>query len=230
MGVGTTLTRRFWWRSSTVDASRVNHYNCTTCQQISLQPRQVCIATLTRWNRIVAVGLGTMDIAETTATPGAGPSNHGQPGTSTPGHEAMDPIMDSVGQPEAGPSRMSPSRPPNVAPHRHLPKTAYGSIEYLGPVSHPSAILQLASQGDINDCFNSPSSDNPLLEIKYRTDNSGGPIRGYRVPSQKLLVKVVKRKRKNGRGGVFTSEVLGPVSQTVRFRCKWMSSACYTTV
>lgn len=149
--------------------------------------------------------------AELSTNNNAGPS---MPAPENPAQASTDRV-----QPEAGPSRLIPSRPPNVAPHRHLPKTAYGAIEYPGPVSHPAAILQLTSQREINDCFNSPGSDNSLLEIKYKSDQSGGPIRGYRVPSQKLLIKVVKRRRKGGDGGVFTSEVMGPVNQTVRFRC-----------
>lgn len=138
--------------------------------------------------------------------------------------------------PVAGPSRISPpptteQRPTTsrrkqagLATHRHLPKTAYGSIEYPGPVSHASAITDLSSQDDIDTCFNAPSGDNSLLEIHYRKDRMGAPVRGYRVSSQKLLVKVVKRKRKDGKGGVFTTEVVGPINQTVRFRCKFSSS------
>lgn len=138
--------------------------------------------------------------------------------------------------PVAGPSRIS--HPPTteqrpttsrrkqagLATYRHLPKTAYGSIEYPGPVSHASAITDLSSQDDIDTCFNAPSGDNSLLEIHYRKDRMGAPVRGYRVSSQKLLVKVVKRKRKDGKGGVFTTEVVGPINQTVRFRCKFSSS------
>jgi hypothetical protein len=120
-------------------------------------------------------------------------------------------------------SRPGPSRPrkqPGQATHRHLPKTAYGSIEYPGPVSHASAIMNLTSQEDIDNCFNTSTGTNSLLELHYRKDKMGAPVRGYRVASQKLLVKVVKRKRKDGEGGVFTTEVVGPVNHTVRFRCE----------
>lgn len=146
----------------------------------------------------------------------AGPSTTNSQFPSTGNYAPYD-----LEQPVAGPSRSPQKRPANIAPHRHLPKTAYASIEYPGPVSAPSAILHLASQDEINACFNAPSGENPLLEINYRADKSGGPVRGYRVPSQKLLVKVVKRRRKGGEGGVFTSEVVGPVNQTVRFRCTY---------
>lgn len=144
-----------------------------------------------------------------------------------------------------------------TAPHRHLPKVAYASIEYPGPVSSPSAILKLVSASDINDCFNTPLVDNPVLELNYRADQLGAPVRGYRVGSQKLLVRVIKRRRRRkesrddrsesgseegqgeeeggstsgsrkgkekskGEGGVFTAEVVGPITQTVRFRCEWL--------
>jgi hypothetical protein len=143
--------------------------------------------------------------------------------------------QDGDQQPTAGPSRLTlsppalePVRParlarnkqPGIAPHRHLPKTAFGSIEYPGPVSHAAAVLDLASQEDVDSCFNAPAKENPLLELHLRKDNMGVPIKGYRIPSQKLLVKVVKRKKKDGTGGIFTSEVVGPITQTVRYRCK----------
>lgn len=119
-----------------------------------------------------------------------------------------------------GPSR--PRKQPGLATHRHLPKTAYGSIEYPGPVSHAAAITDTTSQEEIDTCFNTSSGTNALLEVHYRKDKMGAPVRGYRVASQKLLVKVVKRRRKDGQGGVFTTEVVGPVNHTVRFRCEWL--------
>ncbi|WWD15997.1 hypothetical protein CI109_100421 [Kwoniella shandongensis] len=120
--------------------------------------------------------------------------------------------------PAAGSSSTS-----TTAPYHYLPKHAYTSIEYPGPVSYPQAILKVIDQVDINDCFNEPSGSKPVLEMRYRGDQPGGPVRGHRVPSQKLLLKVVKRRRK-GKGkeeeeeGVFSAEVVGSVPQTVRFR------------
>ena len=73
-----------------------------------------------------------------------------------------------------------------------------------------------------------------------RDDRNGVPLRGMRVPSQKLLLKICKKRRKTadsmdidrdlprgGKGkardmsdveGVFTAEIVGPLTQTVRFR------------
>lgn len=129
----------------------------------------------------------------------------------------------------------------STAPFRHYPKQAFASVEYPGPVSQPSALLNLISQDDINECFNAPATEQRILEMSYRKDDRYGvPVRGSRVASQKLLLKITRRRRKkvdgmdldgqqNGhekgkeralsaRDGVFTAEVVGPVTQTVRFR------------
>lgn len=71
-----------------------------------------------------------------------------------------------------------------------------------------------------------------MLEMKYGGgDRDGIPVRGLRVASQKLLLKVTKRRRREdqigkgkgkaidgGEQGVFTAEIIGPITQTVRFR------------
>jgi hypothetical protein len=147
---------------------------------------------------------------EATDQPSAGPSR--SPTQNLESHHPHNPVE------RPGPSR--PRKQPGLATHRHLPKTAYGSIEYPGPVSHAAAITDLTSQEEIDTCFNTSSGTNSLLEVHYRKDKMGAPARGYRVASQKLLVKVVKRRRKDGEGGVFTTEVVGPVNHTVRFRCE----------
>ncbi|WVQ70039.1 uncharacterized protein L199_008263 [Kwoniella botswanensis] len=111
------------------------------------------------------------------------------------------------------------------APFKYLPKHVFGSIEYPGPVSHPSSILKVIHQQDINECFNatSTSTGKPVLEMRYRgleDSTYENPVRGHRIPSQKLLLKITKRRRKGKSRdeGVFTSEVLGSIPQTVRFR------------
>jgi general transcription factor 3C polypeptide 5 (transcription factor C subunit 1) len=60
-------------------------------------------------------------------------------------------------------------------------------------------------------------------------DYAAVPVRGLRAPSQKLLLKITRRRKRVREGddnpkerdvgeGVFTSEVVGPVTNTVRFR------------
>lgn len=139
-------------------------------------------------------------------------------------------------QPESGPSA------PSYASFRSFPKAAYASVEYPSTVSHPAAILRLVTQEDIDECFNAPPTESPQLEMRYgNMDRAGVPVRGTRVPSQKLLLKLTRRRRRRyeaeddegdegnnlkGQGGIrmgaeegiFTSEVVGPITQTVRFR------------
>ncbi len=75
--------------------------------------------------------------------------------------------------------------------------------------------------------------------MSYKKEHRYGvPVKGTRVPSQKLLLKIVRRRRKRVDGmevdgdprrkgierdrssaeGVFMAEIVGPVPQTVRFR------------
>ncbi len=137
----------------------------------------------------------------------------------------------------------------STAPFRDYPQQSLASVEYPGPVSHPSALLKVIPQEDLNECFNAPPSESKTLEMSYRReDRYGVPVRGTRVASQKLLLKIVKRRRKRmdgmevdgqegrrqGKGkerdlspvdGVFTAEIMGPVTQTVRFRGKLRSAS-----
>ena len=116
------------------------------------------------------------------------------------------------------------------APYHHFEKQNYWSIECPGPVSHPSAIFNHISQEEINECFNGPTSDTKrTLEMSFKRDEGRGvPILGHRAVCQKLLVKVTRRRRKKrskesdpeSAEGVFMTEVLGPITQTVRFRCE----------
>lgn len=93
----------------------------------------------------------------------------------------------------------------------------------------------MINQEDLDECFNASMGSStgpahpPVLEMSYRMgiDPTGVPVRGARVPSQKLLLKVVKRRRRRRREGdeaddqgIFTTEVLGPITSTVRFRCE----------
>ncbi|ADV19497.1 hypothetical protein CNBB2280 [Cryptococcus gattii WM276] len=112
--------------------------------------------------------------------------------------------------------------PPPPAPPHPLPKQPYTAIEYPGPVSHPAAILAYAPQHDINACFNAPPAHPADLQLRFRGDAPGPPLRGHCIPSQKLLMKVVKRRRKTAATtdndqGVFRAEMVGTVNHTVRF-------------
>jgi general transcription factor 3C polypeptide 5 (transcription factor C subunit 1) len=101
-------------------------------------------------------------------------------------------------------------------------------------MQRPGQILQVVTQTDVDECFNAPMSEFRQLEMKYRPlERSSIPVRGSRVASQKVLVKVVK-KRKRARGGeavdggVFTANIVGSIPQTVRFRC--MLTCCWVVL
>jgi general transcription factor 3C polypeptide 5 (transcription factor C subunit 1) len=88
-------------------------------------------------------------------------------------------------------------------------------------------ILHVVTQADVDACFNAPMSEARLLEMKYRPmERASIPVRGSRVATQKVMVKVVRKRRKKGRSGegedegVFTANIVGSIPQTVRFRCK----------
>ncbi|KAK1924864.1 RNA polymerase III transcription factor IIIC subunit-domain-containing protein [Papiliotrema laurentii] len=133
----------------------------------------------------------------------------------------------------------APEASTSYAPYKSIPKAAFASIEYPSTVSHPAAILRLVNQEDINECFNAPSNEPAILEMRLGSmHRSGVPIRGSRVQSQKLLLKLTRRRRRRPEDadetggppkgkererdgaemGVFTSEVVGPIPHTVRFR------------
>lgn len=119
-----------------------------------------------------------------------------------------------------------PSKPP-TARWRPLPRTTFRSIEYPGPMQRAHQILKVVDQQDIDECFNANAQDTQFLEMRYRREErSAIPVRGNRVASQKVLVKVVKRRRRAVPGqpesneGVFTADIVGSIPQTVRFRCK----------
>lgn len=123
------------------------------------------------------------------------------------------PPSDHSGDEAAGPSV-------GTARVRPLPRTTFRSVEYPGPMQHANQILRHIDQEDLDDTFNAPMSDMRQLELRYRPENRAAvPVRGNRVASQKVLVKVTKRRRKGKADqGVFTAEVLGNIPQTVRFR------------
>lgn len=133
--------------------------------------------------------------------------------------EYIPPSVHSEDEDHAGPSSAG------IARVRPLPRTTFRSIEFPGPMQRAEQILKLVHQEDIDDVFNAPMSDVRQLEMRYRPDvRAAVPVRGSRVASQKVLVKVTKRRRKGKEGkpeeGVFTAEVMGNIPQTVRFRCK----------
>lgn len=87
----------------------------------------------------------------------------------------------------------------NKAPVKRLPKTTYNTVEFPGPIppnrtSLQQAVVTLGNQKALDDCFNRATK---LLELRYDpSDTWAHPIIGESVPVQRLLLKVVRRKRK----------------------------------
>ncbi|CAK9787278.1 hypothetical protein CC85DRAFT_284365 [Cutaneotrichosporon oleaginosum] len=123
------------------------------------------------------------------------------------------PPSDHSGDEAPGPSMVA-------ARIRPLPRTTFRSVEYPGPMQRADQIMRHINQEDIDDTFNAPMSDMRQLELRYRPENRAAvPVRGNRVASQKVLVKITKRRRKGKVDqGVFTADVMGNIPQTVRFR------------
>ncbi|KAJ6629184.1 RNA polymerase III transcription factor IIIC subunit-domain-containing protein [Mycena sp. CBHHK59/15] len=128
---------------------------------------------------------------------------------------------------EAAGSSSSPALP---APERPIPATSFYSIEYPGYVrttSVPTAVQNLGGQAALDGAFKrSAAKTEPMLELRLRPGNPfAHPIPGNVVPTNNLVLKVVRRKRKNrmetddgALQGEYTAEVVGSTFKTVRFR------------
>ncbi|EPQ59371.1 hypothetical protein GLOTRDRAFT_70737 [Gloeophyllum trabeum ATCC 11539] len=123
--------------------------------------------------------------------------------------------------------------PSSQAPERALPSKSFYSVEYPGyvrPTSVPTAIGNLGGQSSLNNAFKrTATKSDSLLELRLRPDNPfAHPIPGENVPTNNILLKVVKRKRKKlnpahdeegqTHVGDYKVEAVGVVSKTVRFR------------
>lgn len=150
---------------------------------------------------------------------------------------------------EPPPSPTIPASAPvkKEAPLKRLPKVAFNSVEYPGPISHQPASVDyalstLGKQPAVDACFNRATR---ILELRYDVhDTWSHPIVGENVPVQRLVLKVTRRRRKVKQpsqpssatnhefasstaedanvssGGVFKAEIMGVVKSTVRFRGK----------
>lgn len=137
-------------------------------------------------------------------------------GAAAPDGQAVHQFENAI----AGPST------PRFAPTYHLPKAAFNSIEYPGPIGASPASLQKAlstlgssripirksedtATGESSTTTNAANDDSlpdvdavfnraaKILELRLRPEDPWAhPIVGEASASQKLLVKIVKRRRK----------------------------------
>ncbi|KAJ7591219.1 RNA polymerase III transcription factor IIIC subunit-domain-containing protein [Mycena floridula] len=114
------------------------------------------------------------------------------------------------------------------APEHPLPSTVYYAVEYPGYVqssSVPLAVRNLGGQANLEKAFKrSGSKEDALLELHLRPDNPfSHPIAGDVVPTNNILLKITKRKRKRRDGqveiiGEYKAEAVGVITKTARFR------------
>lgn len=119
------------------------------------------------------------------------------------------------------------------APELPLIQVPFYSIEYPGYVraaSAPTAIQNLGGQSQVDNVFKrNTSRSEALIELSLRPGNPfAHPIPGSVVSTNNILLKVVKRKRKRGVDhhrdgaiGEYTTQVVGVIPKTVRFRSRY---------
>jgi general transcription factor 3C polypeptide 5 (transcription factor C subunit 1) len=121
--------------------------------------------------------------------------------------------------------------PQNCAPAHDLSTTHFYSIEYPGYVRSESvskAVHSLGGQSSIDRAFRrSAPKEDSLFELNLRPDNPfSHPLPGDLVPTNNVLLRVVKRKRKNPFDdddgsqivGEYTAVAVGVIPKTARFR------------
>jgi general transcription factor 3C polypeptide 5 (transcription factor C subunit 1) len=145
-------------------------------------------------------------------------------------------------EPEASGSYLNapetPASPP-TAPLLPLPPTHFYSVEYPGyvkPTSVPRAISSLGGYPTLNHGFRKATTKQEcVVEVRLRPDDLfAHPVPGDMVPTNNIVLKVVKRRRKRDAsgeeqgvdpGGEYTVEALGSARKTVRFRSELWARA-----
>lgn len=106
---------------------------------------------------------------------------------------------------------------PAYAPAHPLPQTAFYSVEYPGYVASLDRALETLPQRKLDAAFRRGAT---ALELHLRPhDPFAHPLHGDVVRTSNLVLKVVKRKRKDGTRAEYTAAVVGSVGRTARFRC-----------
>jgi general transcription factor 3C polypeptide 5 (transcription factor C subunit 1) len=118
-----------------------------------------------------------------------------------------------------------------TAQQHPLPTVHYYSVEYPGYVRNEStsiAVRNLGGERMLSDAFKRATTKQEcIVEAKLRPDDVfSHPIHGDMVPTNNIVLKVTKRKRRRraeGEGstthiGEYKVEAAGLVEKTVRFR------------
>ncbi|KAK7049690.1 tau 95 subunit of transcription factor TFIIIC [Paramarasmius palmivorus] len=123
---------------------------------------------------------------------------------------------------------------PHLARQQPLPATTLYSVEYPGYVSEnsvPKAVQNLGGPSSLESTFRrGASKTESVIEVKLRPDNPfAHPVPGEVVPTNSIVLKITKRKRKRrAQGsnlkdasqdiGEYKAEAIGVLPKTVRFR------------
>lgn len=139
------------------------------------------------------------------------------PGSST----AIDPALQAEAEHSTAGNGAAPLRP--------LQHTPFYSVEYPGyvkPESIPLVVERLGGQANLDSAFKRTGSKaGSVLELNLRPGNPfAHPILGDVVPTNNIVLKVVKRRRKQtdsmdaDASGEYTVQAVGVVPKTARFR------------
>ncbi|KAG6832979.1 hypothetical protein H0H92_004863 [Tricholoma furcatifolium] len=108
-----------------------------------------------------------------------------------------------------------------------LPQTPFYSVEYPGyvqPTSVPLAVSKLGGRSALDSAFKrAASKTEALIELRLRPNQPfAHPVPGDVVSTNNILLKVVRKRRKNrledGAIGEYTAEAIGVIPKTARFR------------
>ena len=119
-----------------------------------------------------------------------------------------------------------------------FPLQTFTAIEYPGPVSTSAHSVEAAldAVGGLKHLSATLAAEEPFkrvveLQLGHGIDRIH-PIQGEIVPTQNLVLKITKRRKKRANAGEasvvlpgankggYTAEVVGVVDKTVRFRCE----------
>lgn len=135
-------------------------------------------------------------------------------------------------RPDDIPETSTSAEPQKTALAHELPTSHFYSIEYPGyvrPESVSTAIHSLGGQSSIDRAFRrSAPKEDALLELNLRPDDPfSHPLPGDLVPTNNILLKVVKRRLKRSPDddgsqkdiiGEYTTTAIGVIPKTARFR------------
>ncbi|EKM59615.1 uncharacterized protein PHACADRAFT_205839 [Phanerochaete carnosa HHB-10118-sp] len=138
---------------------------------------------------------------------------------------AIDPVL----RPGSDDSEADADIDADAASLRPLLNTLFYSVEYPGyvkPTSVPLAVERLGGQANLEAAFKrTGNKSGSILELNLRPGNHfAHPIPGDVVPTNNILLKVVKRRRKQKNAAVgdvtgdYTVQAAGVIPKTARFR------------